>query len=159
LVSFPEFADKSDGARIGTREIICVSEQPVREISEAETTLGPRNLFVIHKHIESQTWMKLVEEKLVPLRLLIPARPGTHEWSKAYRNLIFEMALFVHMQGGEVTPDLARQFAGRTRKPELLEGFSESEVVLLMRKSVEYDLPIDRPPGHERVRQQRALMR
>jgi hypothetical protein len=125
---------------------LTASEQRVREVSEAGRGTLLRNLIVIYKHIEPRNWMRLVREKLIPLRLLIPARPGTHEWSKTYRNLIFEMALFVDRHGGEVTPDLARKFAVRTQKSELLASFSESELMLLMRKSLEYDLPIHRHP-------------
>ena len=54
--------------------------------------------------------MRLVRDKLIPLRLLIPAGPGTHEWSREYRDLIFEMALFVEGNGGEVTLNLVRKF-------------------------------------------------
>ncbi|HEY5813028.1 MAG TPA: hypothetical protein VIT23_10305 [Terrimicrobiaceae bacterium] len=86
--------------------------------------------------------MRLVRDKLIPLRLLIPVRPGTHEWSITYRNLIFEMASFMDEVGDEVTLDLVRSFARRTRKTELLGYFSETEILLLMQKSVEYDLPI-----------------
>jgi hypothetical protein len=88
--------------------------------------------------------MKLVRDKLCPLRLLTPAGPGTHEWSRTYRDLIFEMAFFVDRHGGEVTPHLVRKFIDRRPQNDIVESFSETEVGLLMRKAVEYDLPIRR---------------
>jgi hypothetical protein len=88
--------------------------------------------------------MRLVRDKLIPLRLLIPAGPATHEWSREYRDLIFEMAFFVEGNGGEVTLNLVRKFVNRRPKNDILERFSEPEVSLLMKKSVEYDLPVYR---------------
>ncbi len=88
--------------------------------------------------------MRLVRDKLIPLRLLIPAGPGTHEWSREYRDLIFEMAFFVEGNGGEVTLNLVRKFVNRRPKNDILGRLSEPEVSLLMKKSVEYDLPVYR---------------
>ena len=100
---------------------------------------------VIHKHSERrQQWMRLVHSKLVPLRLLIPIGPDTHEWSRTYRDLIFEMALFMGRSGGEVTPEEIRKFIGRRPRNDIVASFSESEIGMLMRKSVEYNLPVYR---------------
>ena len=121
-------------------------ERRVREVSEAGTGLLLRNLIVIHKDFEARRrdWMRLVKDKLIPLRLLIPAGPETHEWSRTYRNLIFEMASFVERHGGQVTLDLARTFVRRTPRVEILANFSEAEITLLMAKSIEYGLPVRR---------------
>jgi hypothetical protein len=86
--------------------------------------------------------MNLVRRKLVPLKLLMLAGQGTHEWSGTYRDMIFEMALFMDRHGGEVTPELIRKFIGRRPKNDIIASFSESEIGLLMRKSVEYNLPV-----------------
>lgn len=84
-------------------------------------------------------WANLVRNKLVPAHLLIPTGVGIHEWSRAYRNLLFDMARFAHAHGGVATEDLARAFR-RSQDREALRGFSESEVCLLMAKSLEYGL-------------------
>lgn len=72
----------------------------------------------------------------------MPAGPGMHEWSRTYRDLIFDMAFFIDRRGGQVTPDLVRKFIGRRPDHDIVASFSESEVDLLMRKSIEYDLPL-----------------
>ena len=105
---------------------------------------------VMYKHREMrQEWMRLVRSKLVALKLLIPIGPSTHEWSRTYRDMIFEMALFMARYGGEVTPELVRKFIGRQPRNDTVASFSESEIGLLMRKSVDYNLPINRfsPPS------------
>lgn len=84
--------------------------------------------------------MKLVKSKLVPGKLLIPAGMGIHEWSRAYRNLIFEMAEYVNQNGGMATLELARKFA-KSHDSEILHQFSEAEIYILMAKSMEYELP------------------
>ena len=91
-----------------------------------------------------QQWMRLVHSKLIPLRLLIPIGPGIHEWSRTYRDLIFEMAFFMGRSGGEVTPEEVQKFIGRRPKNDIVTIFSESEIGVLMRKSVEYNLPVHR---------------
>ena len=88
--------------------------------------------------------MKLVRIKLLPLKLLMLAGQGIHEWSRTYRDMIFEMALFMDRSGGEVTPELIRQFISRRPRNDIVASFSESEIGLLMKKSVEYNLPIHR---------------
>ena len=87
-----------------------------------------------------KNWAKLVNSKLVPGKLLIPAGMGIHEWSRAYRNLIFEMAEYVNQNGGMASPDLAKRFA-KGHESEILRQFSEAEIYLLMAKSLEYELP------------------
>ncbi len=84
-------------------------------------------------------WLRLVKSKLVPGKLLIPAGMGIHEWSRAYRNLIFAMAEFVNLNGGVASLDLARRFT-KTHNCEILHQFSEAEIYLLMAKSMEYEL-------------------
>ncbi len=91
-----------------------------------------------------QQWMRLVHNKLIPLRLLIPIGPGIHEWSRTYRDLIFEMAFFMGRSGGEVTLEEVRKFIGRRPRNDIVASFSESEIGVLMRKSVEYNLPVHR---------------
>jgi hypothetical protein len=88
--------------------------------------------------------MRLVHSKLIPLRLLIPIGPGIHEWSRTYRDLIFEMASFMDRSGGEVTPEEVRKFIGRRPRNDVVASFYESEIGMLMRKSVEYNLPVHR---------------
>jgi hypothetical protein len=88
--------------------------------------------------------MRLVDSKLIPLRLLIPIGPGIHEWSRTYRDLIFEMASFMDRSGGEVTPEEVRKFIGRRPRNDVVASFYESEIGMLMRKSVEYNLPVHR---------------
>ncbi len=85
-------------------------------------------------------WVRLVKSKLVPGRLLIPAGMGVHEWSRAYRNLVFEMADFVNLNGGVATLELARRFSAE-RGEGIVRQFSEAEIYLLMAKSLEYELP------------------
>jgi hypothetical protein len=51
-------------------------------------------------------------------------------------------ALFVAHYGGDVTPELIGKFMGRRAKNDIVASFSESEIGLLMRKSVEFNLPI-----------------
>lgn len=85
-------------------------------------------------------WLKLVKSKLVPGKLLIPAGMGVHEWSRAYRSLIFEMAEYVNRRGGVATLELAREFI-ETHDGEILHQFSEAEIYLLMAKSMEYESP------------------
>ncbi len=98
---------------------------------------------MIHKHSERRReWLKLVREKLVPLKLLTPAGSETHEWSRTYRDLIFEMAIFVDRQGGEITSQLVRHFMANQPANDLIASFSAREIGLLMRKAVEYDLPV-----------------
>lgn len=100
---------------------------------------------VIYRHLETrQQWMRLVRSKLVPLKLLIPVGQSTHEWSRTYRDMIFEMALFVARHGDGVTPELIRKFISRRPRNDIVASFSESEIGMLMRKSVEYNLPIHR---------------
>ena len=100
---------------------------------------------VIYKRAEiRQEWMRLVRSKLVPLKLLIPVGQGTHEWSRTYRDMIFEMATFMACYGGEVTPELVRKFIGRRPKNDIVASFSASDIEQLMRKSVEYNLPVYR---------------
>jgi hypothetical protein len=100
---------------------------------------------VIYKHLETrQQWRRLVRNKLVPFKLLIPVGNALHEWSRTYRDMIFEMAAFVARSGGEVTPELVRKFIGRRPRNDVVSTFSESEIGLLMRKSVAYNLPIHR---------------
>lgn len=88
---------------------------------------------------DKRHWLRLVKSKLVPGKLLIPAGMGIHEWSRAYRNLIFEMAEYVNLHGGVATLELARRFA-KGHDCEILRQFSEAEVYLLMAKSMEYEL-------------------
>jgi hypothetical protein len=98
---------------------------------------------MIHKHSERRReWLKLVREKLVPLKLLTPAGSETHEWSRTYRDLIFEMAIFVDRQGGEITSQLVRHFMANQPANDLIASFSAREIGLLLRKAVEYDLPV-----------------
>jgi hypothetical protein len=92
-----------------------------------------------------QQWMRLVRSKLVPLKLLIPVGPNIHEWSRTYRDMIFEMALFVARHGDEVSPQVIRSFIGRWPRTDIVASFSESEIGVLMRKSVEYNLPVSSP--------------
>jgi len=100
---------------------------------------------VIYKRSEiRQEWTRLVRSKLVPLKLLIPVGQGTHEWSRTYRDMIFEMATFMACYGGEVTPELVRKFIDRRPKNDIVASFSASEIEQLMRKSVEYNLPVHR---------------
>ena len=91
-----------------------------------------------------QQWMRLVHSKLIPLRLLIPIGPGIHEWSRTYRDLIFEMAFFMGRSGGEVTLEDVLKFISRRPRNDIVASFSESEIGVLMRKSVEYNLPVHR---------------
>ena len=86
--------------------------------------------------------MSLVRSKLVPLKLLIPVGHGIYEWSRTYRDMVFEMAHFMARYGGEVTPELIGEFMGRRAKNDIVASFSESEIGLLMTKSVEFNLPI-----------------
>ena len=65
---------------------------------------------------------------------------GIHEWSRAYRNLIFEMAEYVNLHGGSASLEMARRFA-KGHDSEILRQFSEAEIYLLMAKSMEYELP------------------
>jgi hypothetical protein len=113
---------------------------------------------VIDKHSEMcQQWIRLVRSKLVPLKFLIPIGPSTHEWSRSYRDMIFEMALFMARRGGEVTPEMIRTFIGRRPRNDAIASFSESEIGVLMRKSVEYNLPIHRSsPVHATARPARG---
>jgi hypothetical protein len=93
---------------------------------------------VIYRHLETrQQWIRLVRSKLVPLKLLIPV-------GRTYRDMIFEMALFVARHGDGVTPELIRKFISRRPRNDIVASFSESEIGMLMRKSVEYNLPIHR---------------
>jgi hypothetical protein len=89
-----------------------------------------------------QQWIRLVRSKLVPRKLLIPVGPSIHEWSRTYRDMIFEMAIFMARYGGEVTPEVIRRFIGWRRRHDIVASFSESEIGVLMRKSVEYNLPV-----------------
>lgn len=57
--------------------------------------------------------------------------------------MIFEMATFMGCYGGEVTPELVRKFIGRP-KNDIVASFSASDIEQLMRKSVEYNLPVYR---------------
>ncbi len=91
-----------------------------------------------------QQWIRLVRTKLVPLKLLIPVGQSIHEWSRTYRDMIFEMAFFMARHGGGVTPEMIRKFVIRRPRNDLVASFSESEIGLLMRKSVEYNLPLHR---------------
>lgn len=84
-------------------------------------------------------WLKLVKSKLVPGKLLIPAGMGIHEWSRAYRNLIFELAEYVNQNGGLATMELAKRFV-QEHDGEVLRQFSEAEIYLLMAKSMEYEI-------------------
>ena len=43
-----------------------------------------------------------------------------------------------------MTPELIRKFIGRRPRNDIVASFSESEIGVLMRKSVEYKLPIHR---------------
>lgn len=88
---------------------------------------------------DKRRWLRLVKSKLVPGKLLIPAGMGIHEWSRAYRNLIFEMAEYVNINGGMASLELARRFS-REHDSEILHQFSEAEIYLLMAKSMEYEL-------------------
>jgi hypothetical protein len=107
---------------------------------------------MIQKHSElRREWLKLVRERLVPLKLLTPAGPGTHEWSRTYRDLIFEMAVFVDRQGGEITSQLVRKFMASRPANDLVASFSAREIGLLMKKAVEYDLPVDETPSRQGV--------
>ena len=100
---------------------------------------------VIYRHVETrQQWMRLVRSKLIPLKLLIPVGQSTHEWSRSYRDMIFEMAIFMARHGEGATPELIRKFIGRRPRNDIVASFSESEIGVLMRKSVEYKLPIHR---------------
>ncbi len=100
---------------------------------------------MINKHPElRREWTKLVRNKLIPLKLLMLAGQGTHEWSRPYRDMIFEMALFMDLHGGEVTTELIRKFIGQRPRNDIVASFTESEIGLLMRKSLEYNLPIGR---------------
>jgi len=104
-----------------------------------------RTPVVTYKRSEiRQEWMRLVRSKLVPLKLLIPVGQGTHEWSRTYRDMIFEMATFMACYGGEVTPELVRKFIDRRPKNDIVASFSASDIEQLMRKSVEYNLPVYR---------------
>ena len=126
-------------------QIWTVTEFSVREVSEAICGTFSRIQDMIYKHFETRhQWRRLVRNKLVPLQLLMPVGQAIHEWSRTYRDLIFEMAAFVARSGGEVTPDLIRRFIGRRPKNDIVSSFSESEIGLLMEKSVEFDLPIQR---------------
>jgi hypothetical protein len=130
-------------------QILEFTEWPIREVPEAIRCMLSRTLDVMHKHWEMrQQWMRLVRNKLVPLKLLIPVGQGTHEWSRTYRDMIFEMALLITRYGGEVTPELIRKFMRRPSRNDIAASFSEFEIGLLMRKSVEYNLPVHRfsPP-------------
>jgi hypothetical protein len=113
---------------------------------------------VIDKHSEMrEQWIRLVRSKLVPLKFLIPIGPGLHEWSRRYRDMIFEMALFMARCGGEVTPEVIRTFIGKRPRNDVIASFSESEIGVLMRKSVEYNLPIHRSsPVHATARSARG---
>jgi hypothetical protein len=107
---------------------------------------------MIQKYSElRREWLKLVRERLVPLKLLTPAGPGTHEWSRTYRDLIFEMAVFVDRQGGEITSQLVRKFMAYRPANDLVASFSAREIGLLMRKAVEYDLPVDEDDHFDKV--------
>jgi hypothetical protein len=97
---------------------------------------------VIYRLEMRQQWVRLVRSKLVPLKLLIPIEENTHEWSRGYRDLIFEMALFIARHGGGVTPELSRKFISGRPRNNIVASFSESEIALLMKKSLEYNLPI-----------------
>jgi hypothetical protein len=122
-----------------------VTEFPVREISEAIGCMVSRIQDVINNHSETRyQWRRLVRNKLVPLKLLIPVGHAIHEWSRTYRDLIFEMAAFVARSEGEVTPELIRKFVRGRPRSDIVSTFSESEIGLLMKKSVEYRLPVHR---------------
>ena len=100
---------------------------------------------MIYKRSEiRQEWTRLVRSKLVPLKLLIPVGQGTHEWSRTYRDMIFEMATFMACYRSEVTSELVRKFVGQPPKNDIVASFSASEIEQLMRKSVEYNLPVHR---------------
>ena len=125
--------------------ILGVTEASVRELTEATSFVLSRIRDVIYRHLETRRqWMRLVQSKLVPFKLLIPVGQNTHEWSRTYRDMIFEMALFMARHGNGVTPELIRQFISRRPRNEIVASFSESEIGMLMRKSVEYNLPIHR---------------
>jgi hypothetical protein len=119
------------------------TEPSIREVPEAIGLVLLRTADVSHKHPElRREWISLVRSKLVPLKLLIPVGQGIHEWSRTYRDMVFEMALFVAHYGGDVTPELIGKFMGRRAKNDIVASFSESEIGLLMRKSVEFNLPV-----------------
>jgi hypothetical protein len=100
---------------------------------------------VIYRHLKiRQQWVRLVRTKLVPLKLLIPVGQSTHEWSRTYRDMIFEMASFMAGHGDGVTLETIRKFISLRPTNDLVASFSESEIGLLMKNSVEYNLPTHR---------------
>jgi hypothetical protein len=68
------------------------TEPSAREVPEAIGPVLSRTVDVNYKHPEMRRqWMSLVRSKLVPLKLLIPVGQGIHEWSRTYRDMVFEM--------------------------------------------------------------------
>lgn len=94
--------------------------------------------------VDRSRWLNLVRNTLVPARLLIPAGPGLHEWSPSYRDMIFAMAGYLRKHGGVATIEAARAFC-RMSGYEILKGLPDSDVCLLMAKSLEYGLPMGGP--------------
>lgn len=65
---------------------------------------------------------------------------GLHEWSPAYRDLVFEMAAFLDGHEAAPAPALIREFLAESRNRNL-PYFSEEEIGLLLAKSQDYEWP------------------
>ena len=89
--------------------------------------------------IDRWYWSNFVSRKLVPFHYVIPVGADLQEWSREYRDLLFEMAAFLDARGSLVTRDLAREFLKGSDAPAL-EDFSLEDIQLLLAKARDYHL-------------------
>ena len=84
-------------------------------------------------------WKILLRRKLIPSRLVIPLTPGLQEWSRAYRDLLFEMADFIREESAHLGAEVADRFRARSRN-SLLRQFTNEEILVLLTKVQAYGL-------------------
>lgn len=88
---------------------------------------------------ETNGWTILLRKKLVPLGWVRPAGEGLFEWSRSFRDLLFEMADFLRLE--ELPPeDAAAEFVLKESGSRLLKDFSLPEIATLFKKAQEFGL-------------------
>lgn len=89
--------------------------------------------------VDEWHWANFVRSKLVPFHYVTPVGADLQEWSREYRDMLFEMAEFLQSREAVVSRDLAREFLIDSHSPGLGD-FSLEDIQMLLTKVREYRL-------------------
>ncbi|MDX2081678.1 MAG: hypothetical protein SFU53_12920 [Terrimicrobiaceae bacterium] len=88
---------------------------------------------------ESDRWTSLLREKLVPMGWVIPAGDGLFEWTRAFRDLLFEIAEFLRTDD-RAPAECIQDFILTESGSRLLKDLTVSEIASLMCKARDFGL-------------------